>query len=85
VLDQNCFYALSWMIKELGKIKDMGLKIEVLQEALKETTSSKGKAALAAAYNILGADYPKTEKLLTQAGDIAQQFFMENNLKHTIL
>ena len=37
LLDKNRFYALSWLIAELGNLKDSGLKVEVIKEALLHT------------------------------------------------
>ncbi len=81
VLEQSHFLALSWMIKELGKIKDNGLRITAIKEALMEKTALKTKAALAETYKILGADFPTIEKLLGDASRIAKLYFAEKNLK----
>jgi hypothetical protein len=81
ILEQNHFLALSWMIKELGKIKDSGLKINALTEAIQGTSLLNQKAALNVALIILGPDYPTTEKLLGQASVTVRQYFKEDNLK----
>ena len=80
ILDESYFYALSWMIKELGKIKDQGLKINVLQEAF-----AKDESPLETAYKILGNDYPRIETLLESASRIVKQYFEEDNLNHIIV
>ena len=80
ILDESYFYALSWMIKELGKIKDQGLKINVLQEAF-----AKDESPLETAYKILGDDYPRIETLLESASRIVKQYFEEDNLNHIIV
>ena len=80
ILDESYFYALSWMIKELGKIKDQGLKINVLQEAF-----AKDESPLETAYKILGNEYPSIETLLETASRIVKQYFEEDNLNHIIV
>jgi hypothetical protein len=79
-LDHNLFFALSWMIKELGKIKDKGLKISAIAEALKETKGLKSKAAAQKAQAILGSDYPTMDNLLTEASSIVKPYFEEKLL-----
>ncbi|MES2795719.1 MAG: hypothetical protein V4683_07135 [Bacteroidota bacterium] len=79
-LDKNKFLALSWMIAELGKLKDKGLKINALKEAFQTTMLLKDKDAYAKAYNYLGEDYPHLDEILEMASNIAQQYFEENNL-----
>jgi hypothetical protein len=75
LLDQNHFLALSWLIRELGKIKDKGLKINVIAEALQNTEGLKLKAATQKALTILGADYPTTDKLLHEASGVVKAYF----------
>jgi hypothetical protein len=76
-LEKNHFLALSWMILELGNLKDKGLKITCLKNAFQEIAFLKDEEAMNEAYRILGADYPKMEILLKQAGNVARGFFSE--------
>jgi hypothetical protein len=76
-LEKNHFLALSWMISELGKLKDKGLKINCLKDAFQEIAFLKDEEALHEAYRVLGADYPRMETLLKQAGTVAKDFFSE--------
>ncbi|MGE5107647.1 MAG: hypothetical protein ACM3H8_08885, partial [Sphingobacteriales bacterium] len=80
LLDKNCFLALSWMIAELGKIKDDGLRIKALRDALQENNLLNDTDALTETYQLLGTDYPTMEILLKKAGEICKQFFAENIL-----
>jgi hypothetical protein len=75
ILEKNHFLALSWMIAELGKLKDKGLTITVLKDAFQEIAFLKDEEALKQAYHVLGEDYPKMESLLDQAGKVAEDFF----------
>lgn len=74
-LEKNQFLALSWMISELGKLKDKGLKITVLKDAFQEIAFLKDEEAMNEAYRVLGEEYPKMETLLNQAGIVAEGFF----------
>lgn len=76
-LEKNQFLALSWMIAELGKLKDKGLKITCLKSAFQEIQLLKDEDSLNETYRILGDDYPRMESLLQQAGDVAKDFFKE--------
>jgi hypothetical protein len=80
LLEKNCFLALSWMIAELGKIKDDGLRIKVLKDSLQETALLNDTASLSEVYKLLGETYPHMETLLTKAGEICKEFFKEKNL-----
>jgi hypothetical protein len=84
-LEKNHFLAMSWMIAELGKIKDKGLKIKVLKDSFQEIYFLKDEKAFDEAYKVLGSDYPQMEVLLNEASEIAQQFFKENILDSLVL
>jgi hypothetical protein len=83
-LEKNHFFALSWMIPELGKIKDKGLKITCLKNAFQEISFLKDEEAMTEAYKVLGLDYPNMETLLKQAGVVAKDFFSEKILDKLI-
>jgi hypothetical protein len=84
-LEKNHFLSLSWMIAELGKLKDTGLKINVLKDSFHETAFLKDKDALQATYELLGNDYPKMEALLNQASEVAKRFFDDKILDSLVL
>jgi hypothetical protein len=83
-LEKNHFLSLSWMISELGKLKDKGLKITCLKDAFQEIAFLKDDEATKEAYRFLGDDYPKMETLLNQAGTVAKGFFSEKILDKLI-
>jgi len=64
ILNKDYFLALSWMISELGRLKDAGLRLVVLNEA---GTASKTNAKVEA-------------KILAGATDICRTYFAEKNL-----
>lgn len=85
LLDQNRFYALSWMIAELGNLKDSGLKVEVIKEALLQTSKITEKDALAKAYKLAGTNQKTIPQILKAAEDICKTFCKEKNLENLIL
>lgn len=85
LLEQNYFFALSWMIAELGKIKDNGLRIIAIKEALMQTSSLKESAALKKTYTILGTKHPTLPELLDNAEAISRTYFSELNLEHLVV
>ena len=84
LLEKNQFLALSWIISELGKLKDKGLKITVLKDAFQEIAFLKDEEAMNEAYRVLGENYPKMETLLEQAGTVAGDFFHDKVLDKLI-
>ncbi len=83
-LNKGYFLALSWIIAELGRIKDNGLRIMALTEAFMHTASVPEKEALKRTYAVLGAQYPTTEVLLKRSAAISKTFLKEGNLERLL-
>jgi hypothetical protein len=83
-LNKGYFLALSWVIAKLGSLKDEGLIITGLKEALQQTTSCTDDEAYAKAHSILGKKYKKLQVILDEAEVITKQFFAENNLENLL-
>ncbi len=83
-LNKNYFLALSWVIAALGNLKDNGLRILLMKEAIQNTAFLKDKEAYAEAYKILGNTHPNLEELLNQSESITKAFFTENNLNNLL-
>lgn len=83
-ISQPHFFALSWLIAELGKIKDVGLTLYALQEAIQSTIKLNKQAAMEYAYTLVT---PKTTiaKLLKTANSITKFFFVEDNLTQLLV
>jgi methylthioribose-1-phosphate isomerase len=81
LFDQNRFYALSWMIAELGNLKDNGLKMEIIKEALLQTTKTTEKEALAKAYKLAGAGQKTIQQILNEAEKLIKTYCKEKNLE----
>lgn len=84
LLNQNSFYALSWMIAELGRLKDSGLGIIAIKEALQQTAATSDEAAYKKAYQLLGNKQPKIQPLLDKAESICKSFFAEHHLEYLV-
>jgi DNA repair exonuclease SbcCD ATPase subunit len=85
LLDANYFYALSWMIAELGKLKDDGLHAVAVIEALQATEGIDSAAAEKKAYRLLGKAQQTLPALLQKAAATCTTYFAENNLEHLVV
>ena len=85
-LDKNIFYALSWLINQLGNIKDIGLNITILKEAIQASKQEINEAeALELTYKILGPKQIKMEVLLQNVSIITAKFFKEGYLQNLLV
>ncbi|MFZ1304537.1 MAG: hypothetical protein WAT20_02570 [Ferruginibacter sp.] len=84
LLDKKRFYALSWLIGELGNIKDSGLKVEVIKEALLQTSKINEKDALAQAYKLAGPGHKTIQELLDASEKVIKTYCKEKNLESLI-
>lgn len=85
LLEQNYYYALSWMIQELGTLKDKGLHVIAVKEAIQQTSTINEEEALKKTYQLLGKQQSPLPELLDQAIAICKVFFKEQNLEHLII
>ena len=85
VFNKNRFYALSWLIAELGKIKDNGLRVVVIEEALLQTVKISNTDALKKAYQLLGPKQLNLQQLLDNAEKICKTYFKEKNLESLLI
>ncbi|MFN8253517.1 MAG: hypothetical protein U0V75_16725 [Ferruginibacter sp.] len=84
LLDQQYFFALSWMIAELGRLKDSGLSVIAVKEALQQTSQLNDEQAYQKAYQLLGKQQLTIPKLLQQADAVCKVFFAEHNLEYLV-
>lgn len=84
LLDKNRFFALSWMIAELGSLKDNGLRAEVLKEALLQTSPVDEKTAIKQAYTLAGPGQLTIQQVLKKAEDLCKTYCKEKNLDSLI-
>ena len=85
LLEKNYFYALSWMIATLGKLKDNGLRVIVIKEALQQTAVISDGAAIKKAYALTGTGQPHIRQLLDDADALCKTYFQEKNLQKLLL
>ena len=85
LLEQNHFYAVSWMIAQLGVIKDKGLHIVAVKEALQQTSDLEDIVAFKKTYQLLGSKQIKLNELLMEAAAICKTFFDEQILEHLVI
>lgn len=83
-LNKGYFLALSWIIAELGKLKDSGLTIVAITEAVQQTETVNEADAQKKAYHILVPKQIKLPILLNEAEKISKTFFDEKNLEHLV-
>ena len=84
ILNQNYYYALSWMIAELGKLKDSGLKIELLEKSIAKVYKAKDNVSQLA-YSIADDNQPTILQILNEAEGISKTFFEEEILEHIVV
>jgi hypothetical protein len=85
LLEKNYFYALSWMIAELGKIKDEGLQYFAATEAYQQIEALPVAEARAKAFEIFGAQESTINDLLQRAGTIFKKFMDQENLDRLVI
>ncbi len=80
MLEKNNFLGLSWLISETGKIKDEGLQVFALTEALQQTEGLSHDEAWTRAFSILQLENDHIDKLLTRASQVIHTFIKEKHL-----
>ncbi|MBL7909943.1 MAG: hypothetical protein JNJ41_02665 [Bacteroidia bacterium] len=82
-LNKKAFYALSYVIDNLGKIKDKGLALEVLEKSIRKTNTEKGINSAILASKQLNAKYTHAS-LLKEAHSLLKTYYKKHKL-HEIL
>ena len=85
LLERNYFYALSWLISKLGDIKDIGLKLFALTEAVQVTENVAATTADKIARNLLHVKDDFLEKLLSEASEVTQEYFAKGCLTKLVV
>jgi hypothetical protein len=84
MLEKKYFLSLSWMIAELGKLKDSGLRIFATTEAVQGTEFVVDNIALHRAYELNNMSDEGITKIMKHAHGIYAAFFAENILDKLI-
>lgn len=85
LIHKGYFLALSWVISKLGKLKDEGLLITGLADALQQAKGAGEEDALKQAYTILDKDTGRMQAILDEAEKITKIFIRENNLGQLVV
>jgi hypothetical protein len=85
LLEKNYFYALSWLIAELGKIKDEGLKYYAATEAYQQIEALAPKEARQKAMDMFGAQENNIQQLLADASNKFKRFMEKENLDRLVI
>ena len=83
-VEKNHFYALNWIIRELGILKDRGLKTEIFSKAIRKTEKIEKEQALKKAHLLLGIKQSETD-VLKKASLVSKEFFDKNNISEGLL
>lgn len=75
--DKNYFLSLSWLIAETGNIKDKGLGIFAVAEAVQQIQNCSSTEAKAKACTILNVDPGYEDQLLKEASALCNRFIKE--------
>lgn len=84
LLSQGHFLALSWMIATLGNLKDSGLAVVAIAEALQHEGKTETQA-YNSAYSMLGKKQVPLSAILKEAEAICKRYFFEQNLEHLVI
>ncbi|MEO6406618.1 MAG: hypothetical protein ABIY51_07770 [Ferruginibacter sp.] len=85
LLDKTIFLTMSGLIDQLGTLKDSGLRILLLAEAVQQSRQLNSNLALLGAYELLGIDEDGLQKILTNATNACKPFFNEELLDKLVL
>jgi hypothetical protein len=78
-IEKKHFYALSWLINELGILKDQGLKLRVLAKAIRKTEDIDKISAKKKAESVSGLKLNE-EQLLKEISKISKTFFVQHKI-----
>ncbi|HMJ45977.1 MAG TPA: hypothetical protein VK498_01520, partial [Ferruginibacter sp.] len=84
LLEKKYFFALSWIIDALGKLKDKGHKILAVADAIEKTEGTSKEVAFHKAHQVLGFEEGSLQAIMNEASEISRQFLVEKNLDKMI-
>ena len=83
--DSNSFFALSYVIKELGKLKDNGLKIEIATQAFAKTENITNIQANKKALKALGLKLNAENEILKTASELLFTILSKDKILNALL
>lgn len=83
--DKNSFFALSWLINELGVLKDSGLKIHVLKNAIYVSEKITEEQAQIKAVKLLGFKQTIESDILKQASSLIKTALLKDKILEKLI
>jgi len=83
--DSDSFFALSWMIKELGTLKDEGLKVQKLADAMFIVDEVTREQSLVKAINVFKLDVNTQGNILTKSSKLLETFVMKDKILEKLI
>ncbi len=84
IIDSTNFYALSWAIDELGKIKDQGMKVQAINEAI-QVCGIKNKTQIQLIRDTYNASISSLAEAPNQAKVVLENFFVKDKIAENII
>lgn len=78
--DSNSFFALSWLIVELGELKDVGLKVQKLADAIFIVEDVSREQSLLKAINALRLNSDIQNTILKKASQLTEIFIVKDKI-----
>ncbi len=78
--DKNSFYALSWLIEELGRLKDVVLRLHELRDAIYIAEDITEEKALEKAISILGLKKTTEEEILKKSSEYIKTALVKDKI-----
>jgi len=87
LLEKNYFYALSWVIAAIGDLKDQGLQVFAVTEALQQVDQLSQEEAHQKAFEMLGVSADFETNILEKASGIVHEYidngYLDRLIYHT--
>lgn len=83
--DSDSFFALSWLIVELGELKDVGLKVQKLADAIFIVEDVSREQSLLKAINALGLDSDIQNTILKKASQLTEIFIVKDKMMKNLV
>ena len=85
LFEKNYFLALSFTISALGKLKDKGLQVLAIAEAVEATQFVNHEIALQKSYELTKINNEGLTNIMANAKAVCEPFFNEDNLGKMIV
>lgn len=83
--DYDSFVALSWIIKELGQLKDTGLEIQKLADAIFISENITKEQSIKKVITIMGYDLNIQANILNKSSEIASIFLLKDKMLEKLI